>query len=117
MIDPLQSDEVKTAAIAAGMFDIRDLALSDPSQLRADAAGKVTNALEFVTGLRASKPHLFKRARDMTPAEYEAGLRAIRYADRRRTFAPPTAPAKHAKDMTPEEFSAGLQKLRRQTRG
>lgn len=62
-------------AQAAGLVDRDALALLDTSSVRVDKSGKPKIPVGFFDEARTEKPHLFKRARDMTPEQRKSFLK------------------------------------------
>jgi hypothetical protein len=89
--------DLRVAAKDAGANDVADvLALLPRDKIKLDGSGEIENAAELMTALKTAKPYLFgtpstssttkvpdpntaavKLAKDMTPEERAAGLRAL----------------------------------------
>jgi hypothetical protein len=109
------SEQLKIAALKAGMHDTDDLALADLSK----DDGTATAADALITELRRDKPFLFaaKLMKDMTPAEQDAWWKEHKQrtakAGRAEALAEFRRRDKMAKDMTPAEQDAFLKEVTR----
>jgi hypothetical protein len=102
MTDTTLDHQIEVAALQAGICDVDALKLADRSLLKVNAKGETEGVEAMLTALRHSKPFLFKRAKDMTPAEHRDALNAIKAAN--ALAARPVVPTKKATDMTPAEY-------------